>query len=64
MSIIGHLTKCMKKEVLCGRRAPQRPLEVIKGKRCLVSLLPLFIFELLFEVEWDASRVDIESVLT
>jgi len=58
------LAKCIKKGNLEWTKATQRAFDSIKKRLCLAPILALPNFEVLFEVECDASGVGIRVVLT
>ena len=58
------LIECMKKGIFKWTKVTQRAFKVIKDRLCLAPTLALPNFDLLFEVECDASGVWIEAVLT
>jgi len=61
---MAPLAKCIKKGNLEWTRATQRAFDSIKKRLCLAPILALPNFEVLFEVECDASGVGIRVVLT
>ena len=61
-SVMAPLTKCMKKGTFEWIKAAQKAFDSIKGRPGPILALPNF--ELLSEVESDASGVGIGTVLT
>jgi len=56
---MATLTECMKKGSLKWTKDAQRAFKTIKDRLCLAPILDLLDFDLLFEVECDASGVGI-----
>ena len=58
------LTKCMKNGSFEWTKVAQRTFETITGKLCPTPIIDLPNFELLFEVESEASNNGIGAVFT
>ena len=61
---MAPLARCAKKDTFEWTTTAQRTFESIKERLCIAPILALPNFELLFEIDCDASGTEIGAVLT